>query len=135
MYYLYYKKTCVQFYYNSTYLFTKINHKATFHSYSNSYCNTKITFAIFLWFRISRQSLRGEHRRLSGQPLSKWRHLHGPSKRVFLSVSAGLHGHAMRAGRGWMLCTAVLMSQWRYMHKFAWQLFVYMRERLDWAWL
>lgn len=39
MYYLYYKKTCVQFYYNSTYLFTKINHKAMFHSYSNSYCN------------------------------------------------------------------------------------------------
>lgn len=81
--------------------------------------------------RLPRRPLRGEHRRLPGQSLSKWCHVYGPGERVLLPVSAGLHGHAMRAGRGRVFLTTGLVSQRGDVHEFARQLFVHMRERLD----
>lgn len=115
----------VDFIYSSRGLISRLG------SWAFRFCSgNKITY-LFVSFRIPRRSLRGEYRRLSGQPLSKWRHLHGPSERVLLFVPTGLHGHAVRAGCGRVLGTAVLVPQRGHMHEFARQLLVYMRERLD----
>lgn len=72
----------------------------------------------FSFFRFPRRSLRGEHRRLSRESMPERGDLYRQDKRILVSLSTIVHGDAVRAGRGRVLGSSIVVPQRCHVHQF-----------------